>query len=425
MKKITLLLSAGIIGAGILLSFILSGCFKDHCTRTYKYYILVYKTVAAVRANIKSSAPTNVELPGKLYVYGKYLFLNEINKGVHIIDNANPASPQNVAFINIPGNVDIAVKGNMLYADSYTDLVTIDISNPLQAKAVKFNENAFPPSGFYCLYTGTDSAKIVIDYVQRDTTIDIDCGRHDDVILCYDMASNSMQNLKSANSKTSSPFGIGGSMARFALTEQYLYTVTHSDLNIFDVSSPSDPSFEKKINIGNWNIETIFPFQDKLFIGSNDGMYIYNVTNGRNPVKESQFEHVHSCDPVIADNKYAYVTLRSGTVCQGFTNQLEVLDINDINKPLLLKTYEMTNPHGLSKDGNLLFICDGKDGLKVYNAADVNNLQLLSTISGIETSDVIAYNSVALVVTTDGLYQYDYSNPSNLILLSKIAIQQN
>jgi hypothetical protein len=131
---------------------------------------------------------------------------------------------------------------------------------------------------------------------------------------------------------------------------------------------------------------------------------------------------VRSCDPVIADDNFAYVTLRSGTACQGFTNQLEVLNITKLMQPSLVKTYAMTNPHGLSKDGNLLFICDGRDGLKVYNAAQPDKLQLLQTIGNLETFDVIAFNGIAIVVAKDGLYQYDYSNPSNLKLLSRLSI---
>ncbi|HYC29855.1 MAG TPA: hypothetical protein VEB42_13575, partial [Chitinophagaceae bacterium] len=105
----------------------LQSCLKDSYTRstTYTYYQPVYKTTAEVRANIKSNPSQKIERPGKLYIKGQYIFLNEIDKGVHIIDNSNPANPRNIAFIDIPGNVDIAVKGNTLYADLYTDLVAI------------------------------------------------------------------------------------------------------------------------------------------------------------------------------------------------------------------------------------------------------------------------------------------------------------
>ncbi len=59
---------------------------------------------------------------------------------MHIIDNQNPADPQNIGFIEIPGNVDIAIKENILYADSYVDLVAIDISdinNPTEVDRVE------------------------------------------------------------------------------------------------------------------------------------------------------------------------------------------------------------------------------------------------------------------------------------------------
>jgi hypothetical protein len=209
-------------------------------------------------------------------------------------------------------------------------------------------------------------------------------------------------------------------MARFTIVSERLYTVGQSDLNVFNISSTT-PAFVVKKNIG-WNIETIYPFKNKLFIGSTNGMFIYDISNPSDPLLQGQFSHVRSCDPVIADDQYAYVTLRSGTQCQGFTNQLEVLDIANLSSPQLVKTYPMTNPHGLSKDGTTLFICDGKDGVKVYNASDVKNLKLIKKIGDMESYDVIAYNNIAMIVAKDGLYQYNYSNVNAIQLLSKITL---
>src|SRR3954469_6088108 len=129
MKKV---LSASFIV--VLAALMLQSCLKDNCTRTYTIYTPVYKTSAEVRANIKSGAARQIENPGKLVVLGNYIFLNEIDKGIHIIDNANPSAPVNRYFIDIPGNIDIAIKGNTLYADLYTDLLTLDISNPASIK---------------------------------------------------------------------------------------------------------------------------------------------------------------------------------------------------------------------------------------------------------------------------------------------------
>ncbi len=422
MKKIINIASAPFML--ILFTFFLSSCVKDNCKRTYTYsfYQPVYKTTAEVKANIKSSSPKEVENPGKIVILGNYIFLNEIDKGIHIIDNSNPSSPRNVAFINIPGNMDLAVKGNTLYADLYTDLVAIDINNPLNIVVKKYNEGVFPyrvyGNGFY-----NNSTKIIVDWVKRDTTVTENCGgrflvmANQSVYMDFSAASSSGSTKSSA-----SPIGKGGSMARFAIVNNRMYTVSNTDLNVFNISNSTDPVYKNKVNISSWNIETIFPFKDKLFIGSQNGMFVYNINNVDNPVLVGQLSHVQSCDPVIADDNYAYVTLRTGSRCFGNANQLEILQLNSFTNPTLVKAYPFTNPHGLSKDGNLLFICDGSEGLKIYNSSNVSNLQLIKQFSNLETYDVIAYDNTALVVAKDGLYQYNYADQNNIHLLSKISI---
>ena len=83
----------------------------------------------------------------------------------------------------------------------------------------------------------------------------------------------------------------------------------------------------------------------------------------------------------------------------------------------------MTNPHGLSKDGNTLIICDGADGLKFYNATTSNNIVLQKTISGLNAYDVIAMNGWALVVAKDGLYQYNFTQAGVVTQLSKLTVK--
>ena len=221
--------------------------------------------------------------------------------------------------------------------------------------------------------------------------------------------------------RSGSPIGISGSLARFALINDYMYSVSDYSLKVIDVSVSQSPTLINTINLG-WGIETLFPFKDKLFIGSNTGMFIYGLQNPTNPAKLGTFNHVRTCDPVIADDNFAYVTLHSGTRCAGFTNQLDVLNISNIQSPQLIKTYLLTNPRGLSKDGNLLFICDGNEGLKIFNAADPNSISLIKQFVLPEANDVIAFNNIALVIAKDGLYQYDYTNAADIKLISKIAV---
>lgn len=402
--------------ATLLSGFLLSGCIKDNCKklRTYSFYQPIYKTTAEIKEGIKSDSPKDIENPGKIFFRGNYIFLNEVDKGIHIINNEDPHSPRNIAFVNIPGNVDLAVKGDAMYADLYTDLVTLDISDPLNVRVKKYLEGVFPYR-FYA--SGFDTSRMIVDWVIRDTTVITDCSVSSPYVSYDYMAQTD------AGTSTSQA-GMGGSMALFAITGDQMYTVSTSDLNVFNISSAFNPEYRQKVQLNNAQIETIFPFRNQLFIGSMSGMYIYNIDNPESPVLKGQFAHVTSCDPVIADESYAYVTLRSGTQCQGFTNQLEVLQWNENTDPLLLKTYSMVNPHGLSKSGNLLFICDGKAGLKVYDASVPKNLVEIMHYPGIETYDVIAYNKLALVVARDGLYQFDFSDVKNIHLISKLTISR-
>ena len=205
-------------------------------------------------------------------------------------------------------------------------------------------------------------------------------------------------------------------MARFSIVQNHLYTVTTSHLNVFQIADALNPVFTKDISLG-WNIETIYPFRDQLFVGSMNGMFIFSIANPNEPVQTGQFQHARSCDPVIADDQFAYVTLRSGTSCQGFNNQLDVVDLRNPASPFLLKTYSMTNPHGLSKDGNILFICDGKAGLKIYDATDVNNLELISIIENIETFDVIAFKPCKDKIGKHGRFLFDICFHKGLSIL--------
>jgi hypothetical protein len=215
--------------------------------------------------------------------------------------------------------------------------------------------------------------------------------------------------------------GVGGSLARFAIVDNYLYTVSNSNLKVFDINQPQQPRQVQDVKLG-VNIETIFPYKQMLFIGSQTGMHIYDNANPLQPVFLSQYQHVQSCDPVVVQGNYAYVTLRDGTDCRFGQNLLDVIDISNPRAPMQLRTFPMLNPHGLGIDGNVLFVCEGDHGLKVFDATDPVNLVEKQFLKDIRTYDVIPRNNVLLVVGKDGLMQYDYSDVNNPKLLSMIPL---
>ena len=398
-----------------LLMLFFQSCLKDNVSRKTTIYKPVYKTKDEVRANIKSSTPVELTAPGKIFYKDGYIFLNELYKGVHIIDVRNTASPKNIAFVNIPGAVDMAVRGNVLYADMYTDLVAVDISNPQQVKLQQVLQGVFPQR--YYPNLDNDTGKIIVDWQAVDTVLE------DGEYFAWGIRRKDMMTAMPALAAGATTNGTGGSMARFGLREDRLYTVDNTDLKVFDVSIPERPLYVRNVATGNWGIETIFPFGNHLFIGSMTGMFIYDVTSKDLPKQIGTFTHARVCDPVISDGKHAFVTLRNGTQCQGFINQLDVVDISDFTKPTLLKSYPLTNPHGLSKVGDVLLICDGADGLKLFNAADVKNIKQMAQVKGMNAYDVIAIGTVAMVSATDALYLIDFSDPARPTVKSSISIK--
>ena len=219
--------------------------------------------------------------------------------------------------------------------------------------------------------------------------------------------------------------GISGSMARFTIFSDYLYSVHNNALKLFNIANIPGISAANTVALDRV-VETIFPYDNKLFLGTTTGMLVYGLANPGNPVYISAFDHINSCDPVVVLGNYAYVTLRSGNECFGFTNQLDVVDISSIGNPFLVKTYPMYNPHGLGIDNNVLFICDGDAGLKVYDATDPMKIHLnqLAHFSNVKTYDVIPLGGVLMMIGADGLYQYDYADLNNLVLLSTIPVNR-
>ncbi|MES2448061.1 MAG: hypothetical protein V4546_12820 [Bacteroidota bacterium] len=343
---------------------------------------------------------------GKIYIYNDYLFINEPNKGIHIYNNSNPNNPINTGFLQIPGNIDLALHNNILYADSYIDLLAFDITAINNIKLVKRTPEVFKQ--FLIQYAAGPK---VLTY--KDTLVNTAANNN---------ANKEVMFASTANSYSSS--GQGGSMAIFTLLNDHLYTVGINDLSLFNVQAAANPTFVKSIRL-DWGVETIFPYEQKLFIGTNTGMHIFNASDPANPVKLSTYAHVFACDPVVVQGKYAYVTLRAGTGCRQATNQLEVLDIEDPTKPKQVSVFPMQNPHGLSVSGNNLFLCEGDFGLKSFNITDKIAIgkNLLQHLKNIKSFDVIAGPKSLIVTGEDGVYQFNYDNAATLKQLSKIKIQ--
>jgi len=396
----------------IVCLFMFVACDKDEeQSGLQEIQVAIPETIllADFRDMVNIEEPAPIEESGKIYTYQNLIFVNDNLKGVHVIDNSNPESPVKKAFIRIPQNTDVAVKDDLLYANSGIDLVVFDISevNNIQQKntienVFEIEYPEFSNEALYADFSSVDFSKEVIVGYTIETRM---------VEFQTDIAVND-----GFASPAESGSGAGGSLARFNIVKDYLYTVTPSELHIFDISN-SENAVEVNSEYVGWDIETIFSLDNYLYLGSSSGMYIYNIDNATSPSYVSEISHIMGCDPVVVQDDYAYVTIRGGNICGQDISQLEVIDISDKTNPFRATTYEMEEPYGLGIKDNLLFVCDGSFGLKVYDASNTPELTLVDHFEEIETFDVIPLEEVLLMVGGNQLFQYKYTE-TGIVLLS-------
>lgn len=419
MKKLMSLICVSLI-------CMLCGCNDDMLVKetvTYTVNKPVYMSADVFRSSVKvTTQPEEITQQGKICFYEGYLYVSEPGKGIHIIDNRNPSTPASVGFIELVGNADLAIRNNMLYADSYVDLIWFDISHPALPVLKNRLENVFPESyppieeGIIDseVFSEAGRAKgIVVGWTQEVESHTYEYYKNE---LCYN-------DMASGGNGGGSSTGVNGSMSRFGLYKDYLYVVLNNQMSIFDLSGDEPVAAAENIAVG-WNVETIFSYKDNMFMGTPTGMVIYSVKDPVKPEYQSSIAHVYGCDPVVVEDDIAYVTVHSGNNCGQNFNELIIIDVSDVTRPQPIVSYTMTKPKGLGIDNGTLFLCD--DGLKVYKADNPQTIMAnrLAHYSGMEGYDVIPHNNVLMMIADDGIYQYDYSNLDKITLLSKIVVKK-
>jgi len=216
--------------------------------------------------------------------------------------------------------------------------------------------------------------------------------------------------------------GKGGSLARFTIVGNYLYTVDQSDLKVFDIADGANPVFKRSIPVG-FEIETIFPFKDRLFIGSTSVVHIFSLADPSNPQKLSEAispQVLRRCDPVVAKDTVAFATLRTNGPCGGTQSILAVYDIRNISNPVQKASYPLSEPYGLGYSDTVLYVCDKTQGLIVFDISDAFAPKLEKRLTDGDYVDVIPYDNTLLCWVRDGMLLYDISDNKNPMLLTRI-----
>ncbi|TFH28092.1 MAG: hypothetical protein E4H10_01635 [Bacteroidia bacterium] len=419
MKRILLLLS--------LLGLVISSC-EDKTLQTYMANVPVYMSYEDLRASFKVSNEQALEKPGKIYFKDSYMYINEYQKGIHVVDLSDPENPVKKSFIEIPGNVDMSIRNDVLYAESYVDLVLIDVSDPTQPIFIKRIEDIFeyviPSYDYEYPLDEIDQDKGVITAFElKKITREVDHNPYPwPIYYDYAMESSFMGSPKVNGAGNS--FGIGGSMARFITYDDYLYALESTyKLKCIDISNPDQVEVKNEQYL--WgNVETVFIADQYMYVGTSNGMHILSLEVPSSPNQLSSYQHITSCDPVVVEGDWAYVTLRSGNLCGGNQNLLEVINIADKTDPKREASFGMKSPYGVGIDNGILFVCEGEYGLRIFDATDVHNIvqNQIASFPGIHAYDVIPLGTFLLLIGDDGFHIYDYSNLEDIHLLGSIPV---
>ncbi|MES2645998.1 MAG: hypothetical protein V4717_03910 [Bacteroidota bacterium] len=214
--------------------------------------------------------------------------------------------------------------------------------------------------------------------------------------------------------------GKGGSLTRFTIAGDYLYAVDNHYLYAYSLTNPMKPAKVYTSPL-NFDIETIYPFDKYLFLGTRTGLLIYSIDTASAPRLIGQASHARSCDPVVANDSVAFVTLKGNGNCGPAVSGLYVYDIKTIGTPMLQETVELHEPVGLGLQDSVLYVCCGDAGLKVFNVKSPYSPKLITTKKDALYVDVIPYNGILICFARAGILLYDIANPAIPILVKEIA----
>ena len=412
-------MSALRISFACLFVLLFSSCsIDDDDSKKALFAVPIIKSLTSIRSSVSVSPSRRTNSEGKIYVAENYLFYIAKEGGVHVFDNHNPASPLNIAFINIAGVHDIAVKGNFLYADNFIDLLVFDISNIRNITLVRTVENviSFAPTypsnaEFYDYNRIINPDEIITGYRLEYR----DFPQGDEYFLTCDATASFL------SSNIAGTIGTGGSYARFQINRNALYTLDNFRLNVFNISNPVTTFYDKSIYMTQWInagvFETLFIQKDYLFVGATSGMHVIDATDEFNPAFISGFSHSTGCDPVFVYGNLAYVTVRGGSFCGAIQDQINVINISDILNPVLVSTYLLNQPYGVGIKNNALYVGCGSQGLKIFNTENPAQLLLQNSYSE-PITDVIPLDSHLITVGPNKIIQYNYGSNFTLQQIS-------
>ncbi len=218
--------------------------------------------------------------------------------------------------------------------------------------------------------------------------------------------------------------GVGGSLHRLFIHHNFLYGIDNRYLNIYDLSNPGHPVFIRDWALG-FNIDNYALDDSLLVVVSRGGLQLESLLNPVQPDQLSTYEDVSSCESVVINDEFVYTMTRFEENCDWkWDGQITIINIEERDEPLQEAIEYVNTPFGMAIDSHLLFVCGGDSGLTVYDVSDPRVFNILDQVNHINAREVYLHDSLALIHGPDAIYQLSYADPSNLLLLSTLDLEE-
>ncbi|HEX9649010.1 MAG TPA: hypothetical protein VGA21_00500 [Cyclobacteriaceae bacterium] len=221
--------------------------------------------------------------------------------------------------------------------------------------------------------------------------------------------------------------GKTGSITRFAVKGDYLYSLDMNQILVFEIF---DNGETEQVNAvpADYGLETIIIYDETIYVGSTSALYILDISVPATPVILSKLDReeilIGGCDPVVVKDNYAYSTVkiienRCGRLSA--VSQLIVYDVSDKKNPFEVNTFPMDQPNGLGYKDNHLFVCDqGVDKIQIFDITVPTNPAYIGFVNLVDPIDLIPNGETMIVSTANDFVIYDITDVNNITRLSSI-----
>ncbi len=335
----------------------------------------------------KGAGYTKLVGPTNIYLYDSLMILSDTTTGIHIYSIKNEAAPRFLQRIPLGGNTGIAMKGNILYANTFQSIYALKItSDSTYEIAAKIKDSPLYPLGGMSM---------------------------------EDHSGFGCASPSSVANPMSGSVSEGGSYSVFAVIDTFLYYLNNSSIVTMSISKPDSPVKLSEISV-DWSVETLFPTEKYLFVGSTSGMYILDRSIGSNPVQIGMVKHFRAYDPVVVQDTMAYVTLRNNWQWGVMRDELLMVNIAHPENADTISSTMISMPYGLAVSDTFLYVAQGKIGFSLFTVKDPRNVTAIKTWDKPAAKDFIWQGNRLYVMGFSNVSIYNVSDPLNPILISTI-----